>query len=536
MPTEGAAPSASQSTSQTITVASIIVISGVLGSRVLGLVRTQVLSIVFGAADAGALRAAYDLPDLMFYLVAGGALRSGFVPIFSRLMHGGQDEPPDPARAWWLFSVLATTVVAASVVLVVLGEVFVEQLTAPMTGRWSDQGFSAEATQLTIDLTRVLLPAQVFLLLGGLLSGTLDSLKQFKVSALVPNFYNLAIIFAMLLFGPRYGVQTAAWGTVFGAFFGHFVWQWWSLARHGRPLGFRFRPSLELADPDVQRVIKIAAPIILGLCVAEINLKVSGWVMAWFGEASRNWFDNASRIARLPDGIFGAGLGIALVPYLSEMAAAGKLEEFRQQAERILRLGLVCSIPCSAILIATPLPFVDLLFGHGKYTPEDVRQTAVMLPLFALSVVPITLQVVITRAFYAREDSLTPVKVGVLAMSFGVVSNLALGRLLGPIGPPLAMALTSWANMLGLIHLYRRGLGFADLRGMFNVAVKSVVAAAVSGVAAAGVVALLPEHALLRSLVSCAVWAAVYGLLVKAIGVDEIDEVVRMLKRRLGRK
>ncbi|MCZ7599255.1 MAG: polysaccharide biosynthesis C-terminal domain-containing protein [Gammaproteobacteria bacterium] len=185
--------------------------------------------------------------------------------------------------------------------------------------------------------------------------------------------------------------------------------------------------------------------------------------------------------------------------------------------------------------MATPYPFVDLLFGHGKFGAEDVRQTAIMLPLFALSVVPITLQVVITRAFYAREDSLTPVKVGVAAVCFGIVTNLLLGKLLGPIGPPLAMGLTSWANMLGLIHIYRRTLGFADLRGMFTTAVKALVAAAVAGLAAAGVVAVAPDRALLQSLLSIAVWAVIYGVVVKQLGVDEINDVVTMLKRRLSK-
>ncbi|MCZ7599256.1 MAG: hypothetical protein M5U09_18290 [Gammaproteobacteria bacterium] len=200
------------------------------------------------------------------------------------------------------------------------------------------------------------MPAQIFLLLGGLLSGTLDSLKQFKVSSLVPNFYNLAIILAMVLFGQRYGVQTAAWGTVFGAFFGHFVWQWWSLARHGKAYGFRYVPSLQIRDPDVQRVIRIAAPIILGLCVAEINLKITGWVIAWFGESARNWLDNASASRGCPTASSAPGSGIALFPYLSEMAAAGKVDEFRKQAERILRLGLVCSIPCAVLLHGHAVP------------------------------------------------------------------------------------------------------------------------------------------------------------------------------------
>lgn len=514
--------------------ASLVTVTGILGSRVLGLVRVQVLSAQFGAADAGALRAAFDLPDLLFYLVAGGALRSGFVPVFTELLTKGRDDPRQWQRAWWLFSVLVTLVAVISGVLVTLGVVFADALTAPMTGRWSGEGYSPEATQLTIFLTRIVLPAQLFLLVGGVFTGALDALKQFTVSAAVPNFYNLSIIGAMLLLGHRYGVASAAYGTVFGAFVAHFLWQGWALWRHARPYGITYRPVLVVRDELVLRVLKVAGPIVLGLCVAEINLKVSGWVVAPFGERARAWFDNASRIARLPDGIFGAGLGVALFPYLSQLAVEGRVEEFRRQAEHTLRLALVCAMPCAALLACGAHPIVGVLFGHGRFGPDDVVATSQMLPLFALGVVPITLQVVVTRAFYANEDSLTPVRVGALAVVIGVGLNLLLGKLIGRLGPPLALSLTSALNVLGLLWLYGRRFGYADAPRLVQVSVVSFLAAVATGAVIAAVLAV-PQLQTLghlpRTLLATALCFVFYVHVLRFVGVQEVDDVIRLARR-----
>ncbi|NUQ00020.1 MAG: murein biosynthesis integral membrane protein MurJ [Armatimonadetes bacterium] len=535
MPSDAA--EGTRQTRRAVLLASLVTISGIFGSRVLGLVRVMVQSSVFGAQQAGILRAAFDIPDLLFYIVAGGALRSGFVPVFTDLLTRSKNDPAQRERAWFLFSTLATLVTLASLVLVALGVLFARPLSLLVSGAWSDQGFSAESIEQVIALTRILLPAQVFLLVGGLLSGTLDSLRRFTVSALVPNFYNLAIIIAMLGWGRRYGISSAAWGVVFGALCGHLLWQGAALWRHGREHGFRFRPSLALADPLVVRVTKIAAPIVLGLCVAEINLKVSGWVMAPFGEAARNWFDNASRIARLPDGIFGAGFGIALFPFLSQLASEGKTAEFRHQAEQIVRLALVCSVPCAAVLIAVPHPLVDLIFGRGRYTAEDVLWTARLLPLFALGVVPITIQVVVTRAFYANHDSISPVKVGSLAVIFGVGANLLLGKLMGQYGPPLALSLTSAVNLAGLLWLYGRRFGYAEPGRLWSVFLRSLLGAALSSGVAALLVEATPELGrVVHTVAALGIGLGLYPVVLHLLRVEEIHEVTRMLRRRFGRR
>ncbi|MCC7491632.1 MAG: murein biosynthesis integral membrane protein MurJ [Fimbriimonadaceae bacterium] len=527
--------SSASRTSRAVLWAAVVTITGIFGSRLLGLVRVMVQSSAFGAENAGILRAAFDIPDLLFYIVAGGALRSGFVPIFTELLTLGRDDPAKRAQAWKLFSTLVSLVALASAGLVLLGCLGARPLAQLVSGGWSDRGFSEDSIEQVIWLTRILLPAQIFLLVGGVFSGTLDSLKRFSVTAAVPNFYNLCIIGAMLWLGERHGIASAAYGTVCGALLGHLVWQAWALWRTRAESGCSYRPSLNLGDPTVRRVIRIAAPIVLGLCVAEINLKVSTWVMAIFGEAARNHFDNASRVARLPDGIFGAGFGIALFPFLSEMAALGKTGEFRRQAEQILRLATICTLPSVALFCAAAAPLIDLLFGRGRFTPTDVQACAQLLPLFALGIVPITLQVVLTRAFYAQQDSRTPVKVGAAAVLLGVVANVALARVLDRYGPPLALALTSTANVAGLLWLFGRRFGYDDAPRLWSVLWRGALAAVGAGLATWGGLQALELGRAAATALATVVCLGTYAVLLHLLRVPELREALALLRRR-GRR
>jgi len=538
MPTEprgeaAARGDAAAGTRRAVLAAALITVLGIFGSRVLGLARVMVQSQLFSPDDVGALRAAFDLPDLLFYIVAGGALRSGFVPVFVDLLRRGHEDREQWKRAWWLFSVLVTLVGLASVVFVVLGVAFAVPLTAPMTGRWSATGFSPEATAKTIHLVKLLLPAQIFLLVGGVLSGTLDSLRRFAVTALVPCFYNLCIIGSMVALGRRHGVDSAAYGVIIGGFLGNLCWQGWALSRHARAYDFRYRPAVAWRDPLVQRVVRLAAPIILGLCVAEVNLKIAAWAGAQFGAASRAWFDNASRIARLPDGIFGAGLGIALFPFLSLYWSEGKEHAFKVQAEQILRLAIVCTAPLAALLFVVPYPPTALLFRHGVYSVFDTEQTAVLLRAFAVGIVPLTLTLVLTRVFYSRHDSMTPLRTGLWTVAFAVTASIALGAWVGVSGPPLAFSLACWFNAALLLQAHRRDCGFDDAAALVRVTV--VGHAAALGTALVGWVGarLMGHHGpLVQSLVAYGLALGLYAGVLRALRLEDVLEVMHRMRRR----
>ncbi len=526
--------------------AALWTVGGILGSRLLGVVRQVVISSVFGDSASGVLRVALHIPDLIFYLVAGGAIRSGFMPVFVDLETKGRDDPELRHRAWWLFSAVITGVLTLALVLVALAELAAPLLVLPLAGRahdlpWIGGRFApAGAVGLTdselaeaIRLTRILLPAQVCLLVGGVLSAALNALRRFEVTSLVPGFYNCIEIGAVVWLGQpeRLGLAGAAWGFVVGAFFGHLVWQAWELWRVGRAAGVTYRPVFALRDATVQRVLRLAWPIMLGLCAAEVNLKVSSAVIAQFGSGAIAWFDNATRLARLPDGLFGAGLGLALFPFLSELASRGEMDRFRAQSEHILRLATVCAVPAAAAMMIVPLPLVDALYGHGNYIAA-VPDTAALLPWCSISIVPITLAVVMTRAFYAVEDSLTPLKVGAASVAFGIVANILFGRWFGLVGPPLALGLTSLANLIGLAWIYGRRIGYRAGGKMAAVAGASLAAAVVAGFAARGFASLEVGHRYLAAVGVVVVVGLVYLPLLRLMRVEEAADLFGLLRRR----
>lgn len=439
---------------RTLTGAAVLMVTAIFGSRVLGLVREAVMFGLFGRGGGGALRAAFYFPDLLYFLLAGGALRTGFMPIFTRLLNEGEE-----SRAWRAFSLLCTTVFTVSLLVVGLGILFA----GPLTGIISTGFASEELRRDTFRAAQVIFPAQMAMLLGGLFSGVLNAMGNFLLPALVPIIYNLSLIGGMLLLGPWLGIRSAAVGALVGAWSGHFLLQIWGL----RQKGVRFRPQIALHNPDFIEVLQLAWPIVLGLCIAEINVKISGTLAGrWFGEAGLGAFEGAVRVSRLPDGVFGAALGIALFPIVSVLAAQGRREEFRRQMETTLRLALLCALPSAVALTVLRRPIIGALYGYGKMGGADVEAVAALLPIFALSVVPITLQALVTRGFYALKDTLTPVKVGAIAVLVGVGLNFGLGWLLGLPGVALALALTTVLNLTGLLWLYGRRIGWCDGRGM----------------------------------------------------------------------
>lgn len=526
--------------------AALWTVSGILGSRVLGVVRQTVVSAVFGASTAGVLRVALNIPDLIFYLVAGGAIRSGFMPVFIDLETKGRDDPALRQRAWRLFSAVITGILVVAGGLVLLAHLFAPWLILPLAGRAQDlpligHWFGVQSGGLTdtevaeaVRLTRLLMPAQICLLVGGVLAAALNALERFEVTSLVPGYYNIVMIGAVVWLGQpeRLGLAAAAWGLVLGACTGHFVWQAFELWRVGRAEGAYYRPILAWRDPEVQRVLRVAWPIMLGLCAAEVNLKVSSAVIARFGSDAVSWFDNASRLARLPDGLFGAGLGLALFPFLSKLASRGEMDRFRAESEHILKLACLCAMPCFAMMLVSPLPLTGALYAYGNYLPS-VAPTAALLPWCAVSILPITLTVVMTRAFYAVEDSQTPLRIGAVAVAFGVVCNVLFGSWFGYIGPPLAMGVTSLVNLVGLGHAYRRRIGYADLAGLSRMTLLCLLAAVLAAGLGAAVAALLPGWGYPPvALVVLAVNAVVYLGALRLLGVREVQTVFALARRR----
>lgn len=467
-PPAGALPA--RTSAATLARAGLIVAATYLVARILGYIRVLIIGTTFGAgADLDAFFAAFRIPDLIFQLVAAGAVASALVPLLAGLLATGAQ-----VRAWRVVSTVANLMLVALVVLAVVAFVVAEPLVAAIT-----PGFDAAGLAKTVDLTRIMLVAPILLALGAVATSALNADRRFGASAVAPILYNLAIIGgAVLLSGPL-GVTGLAIGVVVGSF-GHLVVQLPALAR----AGFRYVPRIDLSDEQARRALALMGPRVLGLGVTQITFVVMTSLASNLGAGAISAYTIAFALLQIPLGVIGIPLGIVIFPSLSREIAIGRTSNYVELLTRSLRILIFVMLPITALAMVLRLQIVELLLGYGRFDQAAVHLTADTLLLFMLGLTAHSAIGVLARAFYARQDTRTPVAAAILA----VVVNTSLGVLLvGPLGLPalgLAIATAAWIEALVLLWMLgRREAGF-DLRAIASVTLHAVIGSAVAAVAA----------------------------------------------------
>ena len=334
------------------------VMAATLLSRVLGQIRDIVIAHQIGAGVvADSYTAAFKVPDLFMYLLAGGALASTFIPVFKEHLQLGRHK-----TAWHIFSVVATITALVAGLFVVIAEIW-----TPEFVRLLNPGYSAATVALTVPLTRIVLPAQIFFMLGGLLMGTLNARGQFLLPALAPSIYNLGIIFgAAVLYPLGLGPSGLMWGALGGAFVGNFALQVVLVARTGG----RFRPSVAVLHPGAVRVWKMMLPILLGVSLPNVDQIINSYFASELAAGSQAALQYAVRLMLIPIGIFAQAMGIAILPTMSGLAAEGRRKEFRATVSSALRTILFLTIPASALLCLLAVPIITLLLQAGQFTAQ----------------------------------------------------------------------------------------------------------------------------------------------------------------------
>ncbi len=516
--------------------AALVVVLGFLASGALGLIRTAVISATFGASDAlDAFYAAQRIPETIFVLVAGGALGSSFIPVFSRFLAANNHE-----SAWRLASATMTLVglVAAGLALLVglLAPYLVPALLVP--------GDPPRVQALTVALTQIMLVTTVVFSVSGLLMGILNAHQLFLLPALAPSMYNIgliigALLFARLLPGRQPNIYGLAWGAILGAGL-HLAVQLPGLRRVGRP---RFLPNWRV--PGVQEVVTLMIPRVLGLAVVQINFTVNANFSSSMVAGSYTALTHAWILLFFALGVIGQSIGAAVFPSLSALAAEGHMDEFKDRLSAAMRGVLFLSFPATVGLIVLGRPLISLLFERGAWTPESTAGTAWALSFFAVGIAGHSLLEVLSRAFYALSNTRTPVIVGIFAMLSNIALSLVFIRLIGDpnslsrgafAGLALANSVTTIGEALVLWVLLRRRIG-----GLNDGRVLDAVWRAVAASLGMGVVLLLG----LNSFESAgALWIAIIGSIVGGavflglsllLGVDEARTVPRLLLQRVKR-
>ena len=515
-----------------------VVAAATLASRLLGLVRDQLLAFRFGAGDAmDAFNVAARIPNLMRDLFAEGAMSAAFVPTFMRrLTNDGR------APALVLGNQVINALIAVTGLVVVAGILFAEPLVRALAGDYAEV---PGKLPLAVTLTRVLLPVLTLVAVAAAMMGMLNSLDRFFVPALSPAMYNVGIIAGgavLVPLMPGLGLDpmvAVAVGALLGAV-GQVALQAPALYAEG----FRYRPALEPSDPGLRDILRLMGPGTLAGAAVQINLLVNMVLAAGEGTGAVSWLSYAFRVMYLPIGLFGVSVAAAAVPLLSRQGARHDTAGMRETVSRALRLTLAVNVPASVGLMVLGVPIVEVIFERGSFTATDTSATAAALLLYAPGLAGYAVVRIAVPCFYALGSSCTPATISMAAVALNIALNLLLVRTLGYSGLALGTSIAAMANALALLLLLHRRLNGLDLRRVLLLLGKVAVASAAMGAAAWATHDRLLDLwdstgfalRLGRLASSIAIGLAVLLLSARLLRLRELDDAVGQIAARLGRR
>ncbi len=446
--------------------ASLILTLAALASRLLGWIRLLVIGSQFGAtSELDAYFAAFRIPDAIFQLVVAGALSAALIPVFSGYRARGEE-----TEAWRLASSVMNLVLIALATLSALMAIL-----APWVVPLIAPGFDAPTTELTVRMTRLMLLSPVFVGMGAVVSGLLNSHERFAVPAYAPLVYNLAIIAAAVVLAPLIGVEGLAIGVVIGSVL-HLAIQLPAL----RGVGLRYDLTLGLSHPGVRQVVWLMGPRFLGLAAGQVNFIVSTVLASGLAVGSVTAYNYAYQLSQLPVGVLGVSVAIALFPTFSRDAALGRIAEIRRQLSTSLRVLIFVAAPLTAVMIVLARPIAAAFFQYGLFSAEASERTADALVLFSIGLTGHIVVHVLTRAFYAIQDTRTPVLWAIVAVAINVPLMIALAGPMGIAGLALALSISATLEVIGLVWALRRRVGTIEEGHVLRSAGRSAGAALVA--------------------------------------------------------
>jgi putative peptidoglycan lipid II flippase len=458
--------------------ATILISVFALLSRIIGLVRDKYIAYTFGAGPGtDAYNIAFQLPDLINYLLIGGAASISFVTILSRYREAGQHEEGDEA-----LSVILNTM------LLVLGcAIFLAEFAAPVYSNLFFNNKPAEAA-LSTYMTRILLPGQLFFFSGGVLASVALVRKQFAYQAISPLVYTVCIILGGIFLSRSVGIPSLAYGALVGSFVGPFLVN--AFAAHRA--GVRYRPILDFSNPGLRAWIRMSVPLMLGVTVVFMdNIILTYFAKHGTGDISRLMY--AKRLFTAPMAIIGQAAGAASLPFFASLYSRNLFAAYASAVNRSVTRIISASLMFSAGMFALAGPAVDLIFRGGSFNRADSGVTAVYFEIFTISLALWSAQAIYSRAFFAAGETLAPMRAGTIITALSIPIYWGLHRRFGVIGLAWASNLAILVHTITLAILaHRRKL--VSLAGLdFPEIGRSLVAAVIGLTGALMVLRLLPH-------------------------------------------
>ncbi|HPH94632.1 MAG TPA: murein biosynthesis integral membrane protein MurJ [Anaerolineaceae bacterium] len=510
------------------------VMAAFIFSNLVGLVRGIVLGRAFGTSgDMDAFNAANRVTEMLFNLMAGGALGSAFIPTFSGLL-----SKRETREAWKLASAVANLLLMVLSLAALLAAIF-----APQVVRYGlfvlAPGQEAGQEALTVDLLRIMLPSIAIFGLSGLVMGILNAHQRFLVPALAPAMYSLGMIGGTLLLPQSLGIHRLAWGALAGSGL-HLLVQIPSLFRLPER---RYWFILGRGVPAVREVLLLMGPRLFGVAVVQLNFIVNTVLALSQAEGSATAVALAFSLMLMPQAAVAQSIAIAALPTFSRQVSLGRQDEMRSSLAAALRGILLLALPAAVGLILLREPIIAFLYEKDAFTAHSTQMVAWALLWYAVGLPSHSVYEILSRAFYALHDTRTPVTVGVVAMGLNIVMSFGFSALFGSLGLmphgglALANSTATTLEMLILLVIMRR-----RLNGLDGVQIWRGLGAAGLGSAVMGGALLLWLTVMANQprawivLGGLAVGVGLYGVTMLTLRVNEPRALLRWIWARLARR
>ncbi|MDR2728899.1 MAG: murein biosynthesis integral membrane protein MurJ [Chitinispirillales bacterium] len=433
--------------SRSISIATVIMMGSVFLSRITGMLREVTLANIGGTSgEMDAYVAAFLIPELLNHFLAGGFLSVTFIPIFQKYLVKN-----DHNAAWKVFSNLITIGTAAFAVFLPLS-ILLAPYFLSLTGL---KGQDPQTFALTVRLTRIILPAQMFFYWGAFLMAVQYAHQRFFLPALSPLCYNLGIICGGIFLGPRFGIEGFAWGVLIGAFAGNVAVQLPGVLKIGMKYRFRFAPR----DPEFGSYVKITIPLVAGLGMTfsnEIFFRYFASFLESGAAASANY---ALRTMMILVGVFGQASGVAFYPYLSKLAAEKAYAKMTELLNNMITRTALYLIPLSAVMIALAPQIILILYEHGRFTEESTRETAPVLTAYLFGAFAASVSILAARPFYAMQKTLLPMIISTAVSLISIPLYYIFSKLMGAAGLGFASSAAMTVQFLILYTIWGKRVG-----------------------------------------------------------------------------
>jgi putative peptidoglycan lipid II flippase len=501
-------------------------------SRILGLVRDQVMAFFFGGGFLNdAFNVAYNIPNLLRRLFGEGALSTAFVPIYNDI---GIKKDRD-AQVEFALNVLSILTLFL-LLLTVLGIVF-----APLIVRLLYPGLAPQTTEVAVRLTRIIFPYLFFIGLSSTFIAILNSHDYFFMTGLSSALLNIGMILAVIIpyliwrLPPERLIYPAGWGVAIGGALQTII-----NFPYLKRVGYRFQLLLRFGSDALKTMWQRFIPAMIGIGIREINLIADALMASFLPIGSITALGYGNRLMQLPLGIFAISAGTAVLPMYSRLVSRGEFSEL-SDSMRFTSLNLAyVMLPVTALILALSEDFVRILFAHGAFDELAVIMSAQALIFYSLGLLFYSMNQVLTPLFYAQGDTRTPVKLAAAMVALNISLNFILMHFMQHRGLALSTSVTAFINYIIILFLIRKRFPGIVFRGIAPSMIKSIMISAMIFGLAYWLRALLPLYSRIELVLKAAIISGISFILFYLLGMlfklSYLKEATDNLCKRLRRK